>query len=331
MPLDLPIRTLAEGEKISEPGLYQIPLEVHHGQPCVGKSVTSSVIRRAELYSLADVWAFSPWNPHRFPDKDSDAKSEGRGMAYLVEGGIDLLMEHFRVLPEDAPRRPTKPQIEAFEKKGVWSDAAKEGAEFWEKWDSDPRETLDSDQWTKLVFMGEVLSRNDAASAALGGLPEVSIAWQDAKTGLWILSRPDNVNFDGTVADYKKMSSQGKPFTHHLVDRRITEHGYDMQMALAAEGMEQVGLGWPSSAFIVAQLDSPPYHVIARPIEEDILRLAQWRNRRSLDAIARCLETGYWPGPGDDVGAYQMPDKLRERLEAEKNATTAPNDDDPTP
>jgi len=144
--------------------------------------------------------------------------------------------------------------------------------------------------------------------AAMAGVPEVTMAAYDPGTDLWMLARPDTANFDGTVTDYKKMNTQGRPFSWRLVDQRITEHGYDMQLAFAATCFEEITGAWPGMAAIIAQVDQPPHHVILREVNEDDLRLAQWRNRRAMRRFRACLDSGNWSGPGDDVGAYIRPD-----------------------
>lgn len=350
------VRTLEPGELITEPGAYQCSLEVHHSHPvpedCI--AVTSSTLRDMILRTPGYVWAFHPKNEHRFIKKDSDAKRLGRAMAYLVEGtasggtweaGLDMLLEHFRVLPEDAPPPPTKAQIAAYEKqvkeKGLagaqWSESALPRVQFWEEWNTDPRPVMKPGEFENIAMMGRILAFDPAARAAmLGGLPEITMAWQDPKTGVWCLSRPDVVNLDGTVVDYKRMSTQGRPFNRHIVDRRITEYAYDMQLAFGAEGMEALGIGWPTMAGIVAQQDDAPYHVILDEIGEEDLRLGQFRNRMALDQFAHCWERGDWPGPGRDPATYQRPDWQIKELEEQRDTLTAPeppdspvDDDDP--
>ena len=49
------IRTLAPGEKITEPGFYRIDLDVHHSQCCDGFSVTSGVLRNIHLKTPGEV------------------------------------------------------------------------------------------------------------------------------------------------------------------------------------------------------------------------------------------------------------------------------------
>lgn len=312
------IRTLKDGEKISEPGFYNIPLSVHHSQPCIGPSVTSGVLRKMELQTPADVWAFSLLNPNRWPSVDKPALRLGRAMAAYVEGGMDAVAQHFVVLPEDKPNRPTAAQRKAFDE-GRGTEAGIRSIEFWAKFDADPRDPLSDAELKMIQDMGKALAADPAACAVMGGIPEVTMAVQDERTGLWLLSRPDTVSFDGMMSDYKKINTQGRAFNHRVIDARITEHAYDMQMAFAAEVFEALTGDWPQVVGIVAQWDAPPHHVILREIIEEDLRIAQFRNRRAIDRFHECLTSGHWPGPGEDVAAYQRPDWQRTMLLEQMN------------
>lgn len=318
------IRTLADDEKITEPGFYNITLDRHHAQPCDGPSVTSGVLRKMELATPADVWAFSLLNPDRWIQEDKTALRLGRAMAAYVEGGMDAVAQHFVVLPADKPNKPTAAQIKAKEE-GRATEAGLRSIEFWEAIDKDPRDPLTEAEQTMIENMGKVLAKDPAACAVMGGIPEVTMAVQDDRTGLWLLARPDTVSFDGMMSDYKKMNTQGRPFNHRVVDNRITEHSYDQQMAFAAEVFEALTGNWPGVVGIVAQWDAPPHHVILREILEEDLSIARWRNRQAIDRFHECLTSGYWPGPGDDVGAYQRPEWQRTMLlERMQIAGTAP-------
>jgi len=312
------IRTLKPGELITENGFYQIPLSQHHGQPCDGVSVTSGVLRQMELGTPADVWAFHKLNPNRWERKESDALRLGVAMALYVEGGAEKVLEGFSIHDEPKPRRPTKSQIEAYEL-GSPTDAGRISVEYWRKVDADPDDYLTQTEFDTICVMGAVLAADPAATAVMGGVPEITMAVQDERTGLWILSRPDTVSFDGAVTDYKKMNTQGEPFSYRIVDQRITKHGYDMQIALAGEAFETLTREWPNVAGIVAQCDTPPHHVIIREISREDLAIGQWRNRRAIDRFHECLTSMRWPGPGDDVGAYQRPEWQRTRLLEEMN------------
>lgn len=305
--IDLPDNAL-----IDAPGLYRCSIDHHHGQPTVGVSVTSGILRKMTLETPADVWAYSVLNPNRYPKKETDALRMGRAMAAYVEGGMEAVAKHFRVLPKGCPRRPTEAQRLAWEE-GRASEAAKESIAFWDEIAADGRAVISVEDMALILDMGEALAA-DPGSALLEGLPEITMAWECEETGLWVLSRPDCINFDGTASDYKRLSTQGRPFNHRVCDARIEQHGYHQQMALAAEAMERLGLGWPTQVGLVFQWDQPPYHVVVREIEEEALRYGQHLNRRARLRFAECLASGRWPGPGDDIGIYRMSPAMRERM-----------------
>lgn len=307
------IRTLANGEKITEPGFYNIPMHVHHNQPCDGYSVTSSVLRTCELGTPADVWAYHPNNPEREDNTDSVPMKLGRLMALLIEDGLTGLEKGCYILPTPKPNRPTAAQIEKY-KAGEGSDAGIKSIEYWAKHDSDPRENVTKEQWDLIVKMGGVLAKDPAACAALGGIPEVTMAWQDESTGIWCLARPDQISFSGMVSDYKKIATKGGYLNGYVVDGRIMQHGYDMQMAFACHGFEQLTGNWPDQVGLIFQWDKPPHHVILREIDQEELRIAEFRNNRALRTIAECTKSGHWPGPGEHVGRFIRNEKQRERL-----------------
>lgn len=307
------IQALAADELITEPGFYRIPIEHHHNQPCAGPSVTSSVLRTLELGSPADVWAYHALNPNRYERKDKASLTMGQAMASYIEGGMAELFRLFYVLPEDKPNKPTAAQIKAIEE-GRGTDAGFKSFAFWAKVDADPRSVLTQDQWDLICAMGEVVREDPAAQMALGGLPEITMAWFDEATQLWCLSRPDQLSLSGMLSDYKKVNTQGRPFTAGTVDHKITSYGYGMQMAFAAEAFEMLTQQWPEQVGLVFQHDEPPYSVILRAIDEEDLRMDMFRNCRARRRFRECLDAGNWPGPGEHVGSYRRPKEQRERL-----------------
>ncbi|MDB6151491.1 MAG: hypothetical protein JWQ44_2939 [Chthoniobacter sp.] len=312
------IRTLAAGEKISDPGFYNIPLSQHHNQPCAGVSVTSGILRTMHEKTPADVWAFHVLNPNRWVRKETDALRLGVAMALLVEGGPEKVLTAFSIHPDDKPRRPTPAQRKACSE-GRGTDAAVQSVEYWDAVDTNPDDYLTQEEFETILTMGEVLMQDEAAKSILGGLPEVTMAWQDERTGLWVLSRPDTIHPEGIVTDYKKIATQGKPFNGYLVDQRIRAHRYDMQIALGAEGMERLLGEWPSAAGIIAQCGEAPHHVIIRSMSEEVLRMGQFHNRRALDRFAECLKSNHWPGPGEHVGSFHWDDATWARMIEEMN------------
>ena len=340
--MNIEIHDLADDDWITEPGFYRLSIDRHHNQPCMSPdereafekdgtmppsaavSVTSGVLRRMEEHGPSKVWAAHYLNPNRYPEKDTEAKILGRAMAAIVEGGSEMLEKHFRVLPDYRPSRPTKQQLRALAE-GRATEKAKTSIAFWSDVDKDPRDKITESQYETLVTMGGALAADPAAAHFFGGEPELTMAWQDERTGIWCLSRPDNVRRDSAVTDYKKVNMQGGPFIAARCDALIERHGYDMQMAFAAEGWERHVGTPPSDVGLAFQEDEPPYEVILREIDAEALAIGRFYNRRSLVRFAECYTSGRWPGPGDDIGIYQMSDARREAaLQEMQTAGTAP-------
>lgn len=318
------IRTLAPGEKISEPGFYKISLDVHHSQCCEGVSVTSGVLRKVITESPADVWAFHDLNPDRWEREETDALRMGRAMAAYIEGGEEEVEKHFYVLPDHRPNRPTRAQFEAI-KEGRGSKSAMTSVAFWKEADSDPRDQITENQMDLIRGMGRGLVADPAAQAILGGTPEITMAWQDPITGIWCLSRPDQVSFDGLVSDYKKISPQGGVFDRNLCYRSVKKFRYDMQMAFAHEGFEVLTGNQPQIVGLLFQSDKRPHFCIPVEIPEEEIAIARFHNRQSLTRFKECLDSGHWPEPGEHPGIFQWSDDERTRiLEEMQTAGTAP-------
>lgn len=307
------IRLLGPGEKICEPGFYRIPIEVHHGQPCDGPSVTSSVLRKMEIGTPADVWAFHQLNPDRYEAKETAALRMGQALHAIIEGGMEELRARFWTLPEDKPSRPTAAQIRAISE-GRGTEAGLRNLQFWAAVDRDPRTVLTNAEWELVVAMGIVARQDPGVQAALGGIPEITMAWFDEASRLWCLARPDQIDFSGMLSDFKKITTQGQPMVQATVDRKITAHRYDMQMAFAAEGYQVLTGLWPEQVGLIFQNDEPPYHVILTAIEEQDLAIGMFHNRKQRMRFRECLNVGHWPGPGEHVMAYKRPKALAEKF-----------------
>ena len=312
------IRTLGPGEKICEPGFYNIPLAVHHSQCCDGVSVTSGVLRRIKQEYPAEVWAFHELNPNRWVREETDALRTGRAMAAYVEGGADEVEEHFYVLPESRPQRPTRQQLTAI-KEGRGSKSAIQSLSFWKEADADPRDQITESQFDLIRDMGRALEADPAAQAILGGMPEVTMAWFDERSQLWCLSRPDQISFDGFVSDYKKISPQGQLFDKDLCYRAVEKHRYDMQMGFAHEGFETLTGFQPQAVGLLFQSDRPPHFGIPIEIGEEEIAIARFHNHQSLRRFRECLDSGDWQEPGEHPGIFRWSDEKRERILEEMN------------
>lgn len=313
------IHDLESDEIITSPGFYRLPIDRHHGQPCDGPSVTSGQLRNLNTHGPEYVWSFSPLNTDRYERPETDALREGRAMAALVEGGLAELEAHFMVLAHDRPNRPTLQQLEAI-KAGTATRSAYKAYDYWSKVDADHRTPITETQFETIVAMGKKLADDPIASAALRGLPEITMAWFDEATQLWVLSRPDILTFDGMNTDFKKVGVRDGQLTTLMVDKKIDQFRYDMQLALAVEAMEELGMPRPTTNGLVFQMDTAPYSILPRALSDDDIEIGRFENRRQRRIFRDHLDAGHWPGPGENVGEYRRREAETERYMEEMSA-----------
>ncbi len=312
------ITHIKDDGQVAQNGAYRMSMALYHSQRvCPGPSVSSSGIRRIVAESPWHFWSQSDLNPNRYPEKEeSDALILGKAAHALVLGD-EVFDEHFIYVPEGAPSRPTKAQVAAFERTGAWSEAAAAGAAFWADFDkrANGRAMLTAEQVTRIGYMAENIRRCPPAVEALtGALTEVSMIWQDEKTGVWLKSRPDVIPDNGAdFGDLKTFAPRSKSI-QRAVHQTITEHGYALQMALAIMGAEVVfGSGARECVLVMAQ-SSAPYTVTPVRLDEEALYWARVQVRHGIDIFARCIATGHWPMPVEGIMTYTLPESVLHRF-----------------
>ncbi|GLO70306.1 hypothetical protein MACH17_18230 [Phaeobacter inhibens] len=327
--MTLIIRDIKDGEIVSEPGAFRMSMAWYHSQEvCPGPSISSTGIRKAALESPHAFWKTWSGNPDRYPEKEpGDSLVLGRAAHSLILGD-EVFEDHFIFVPEDAPRRPTSTQIKAFERDGKWSDAAKDGAAFWDAFDkkADGRLLLSSEQMVKITYMAENLAANPLAVEVLkSDMIEVSLIWQDEATGLWLKSRPDCIPSNAhDFGDLKTFSPKSKDL-RLSVQRSITDFGYAMQMALAVMGSEQVFGTTAENCALVFIQTTEPYDVIPVILDVDTLYWARCLIRDGLNKVAHGLATGDWPGAGQHILRYEYPPTMLHRFEEMQRSGELPN------
>lgn len=309
---------IPDGEPVPGPGAYRMSLQHYHSQDCCpGPSISSSGLRKIWRDGPWAFWSESNLNPDRYPeDSPSAALILGRAAHSLILGD-EVFSEAFTYYPKDAPRRPDARQIAAFERDGKWSDAAKAGAEFWEKFDREAqgKTMLSETQVEAILRMAENIRKNPLAVEMLtGGMTEVSAIWQDEATGVWVKSRPDVFPDNGADAADLKTFTRRSTNLKLAVQRAITDHGYAAQMALAQEAAERV-FGVSASEFVLVFVETtPPHEVVTVRLDEESVHLGRIQNRHALDTFAKCLKSGEWPGQIEGILDYATPPSISQRI-----------------
>lgn len=280
--------------KIDKPGIYDISMAEYHGDPCIGHSVSGSGLVTIEQQSLAHYWWSSPLNPARPADEPTPALVFGQAFHCLVLEGLTAFAARYAVKPADM------------------NFSTKEGKAW--RADHAGREIIPQEWADRAEAMRAAILRHPlCARAFVNGLPERSLIWRDAETGLWLKSRPDWLpNAPAPVPNLKSAASL-QPETW---ERQAINLGYHQSAALSADALAAV-LGWPSpTAYFIVQEKEPPYVTAPVVIDDDVIAWGRMINRRALHKLARAVETNQWPAYTDGVMVVRMPVWAEKKLEA---------------
>lgn len=306
-PLPLPA-----GGKVSEPGVYALPIDLYHTDICRGPSVSSSGLRTIWAESPAHFWARSALNPKRLPQEDRPAFAVGRLAHKLLLEGREGLEQDFAIRPEEFPDWRTKAAQ-------AWRDEQVAAG----------RTVITPADLETVTGMAESLGRHPLVKAGiLDGHVERSLIWKDEETGIWLKSRPDVIpNASGIVADLKTTQS----VTDDALSKSIAAYGYNMQAAVVGMALKEVlGVEMESFSLVWVEKAAPFCVRVTTLVPADIERGVR-QVRSALRSMARCIETGEWPGPGGDRrdGEYlPLPTWAAKRIddELELQAAEASND-----
>lgn len=287
------------GEPISAPGIYSgIGMDEYHAADlCVGPSVSSSQLRTLFTESPLSYWIYSPLNPNRLIQPPKEAYTLGRGAHHLVLGEADFI-KHFVVQPEtyETADGEVKP----------WSGNANI-CKAWKKAVTAAKQTILTPKQIEVIQgMAGVLPWQDGldecglknswvyAARLLEGLVEHSIIAQDRETGLWIKSRPDVIPLASLMFNDFKTTQD---VSDAAIRRTLDDYRYDMQAQLADQCLQGAAEErFDSFGFVFAE-KGVPHSIAVAELDASDLEEAEKDNRTALRTLARCIDTGKWPGP----------------------------------
>ena len=298
------------GDAIAAPGLYsKIPLETYHSSGiCDGPSVSSSGLRK--LFNESPAHFYCDWsgNPDRIEQEDKPHFALGRAVHHLMLGE-PFFAKLFAVQPAEYPDSKTgelKP----------WSNNSNHAKAWKEKMLGEGRAILTLKDVESIKGMADTLSRHPIVKAgALNGMIERSMFWKDKDTGIWIKSRPDSIPGDsGDFVDLKTCQS----VLWRDLQRSIAERAYHAQGALVRTAARLVlGISNPTFTLVFVE-KTAPWCVRVVTLKDNDLDRGEQANRAALDAMARCLESKHWPGPGgerEDAENIELPSWAQTQLD----------------
>jgi len=288
------------GGKIVVPGAYlNVPMEVYHGQPCEGFSVSSSGLRTIYNQSLKHFWNGSSLNPEREDIEQTEFIVLGRAAHHLLLGEADF-KNYFVVRPTEAPDGR------------AWNGNNKSCQTWLAERALEGLTVLTPAQVEQVKGMAKSLSEEPIVQGGiLNGYIEVSMFWKDAETGIWLKSRPDVIpNASGDVADLKCVSD----VSNDGISKSLGERGYNQQGALVREGMQEVlDLEMQHFTLVYVEQKKPncvrfdevdPLDIVGGtdPFSGESIIGGHDENHAALRLLKRALEDDSWPGPKASAG-----------------------------
>lgn len=273
-------------EKISQAGVYDLPMDAYHGDLCVGPSISGSGLIKLEQTCPAKFWVGSYLNPERV-EKKTAAMDFGAAMHKLLLEGDAAFRQAYAVTPEGHSGR------------------TKEGKAWVAEREALGLGVIDHDDWQAMSAMVAEVRKHPLANKALSdGQPERSIIWQDEQTGIWLKARPDWLPARLHFVPNFKTAASVKPDDWA---RQAFTLGYHQSTALVLDGLAQV-LGWDDAiAYFLVQEKELPYLVQPMALTEEAIGWARMLNRKAINTFAACIKANHWPGYADDVIDIGMP------------------------
>lgn len=303
------ISPIAEGEIITEPGIYEVPISWYHDQCTDGPSISSSGLRKL-FQSPAHFWLESELNPNRVDPGEKQHFSLGRAAHHLLLGEGEFA-KHFAI-------RPSKWDSWRTNDAKLWRDGMVEAG--FTVLTPDDIETVRGMAgllpWQKGMDYCGLANAPEFVRNALGGQIETSLIWKDEDTGIWLKSRPDAIPTDsGIFVDLKTTTE----VDDHSLANTVLSFGYQVQAALAGMAAAKVlGVEMTDFAFVFIE-KKPPYSVTIKVLSENDIIRGEHQVFAGLRIFKRCLETGVWPGPTAgqaDAQRLSLPDWGRKAIDA---------------
>ena len=172
------------------------------------------------------------------------------------------------------------------------------------------------------IAMHDALRAHPTASAILSsdGPREVTGVWQDKATGLWCRLRPDLLIeapettrsvYHHSVVNLKTTGKSAAPGDYERDSNRLGVH---FKAAFYRMGVRELWGLEPQNFFYPVVESHAPHEVIVYRLHEDAMDVGEAEVREALTMLARCLESGEWPGYGRLVHDLSLPEWRLRRI-----------------
>lgn len=193
----------------------------------------------------------------------------------------------------------------------------KVGRSLWARWEAENvgRYLLKAEEAALYERMATAVLEHPVAGELLGGrgASELAFVWRDVESALLCKGRVDRLGeLAGWpfVVDVKTTrDASARAFTAD-----VARYGYHRQLAYYREGLNVLRPA-PRRVAIIAVEKEPPFAVACYELIDRALEQGEREFRAALATYRRCLESGVWPGYGDDLNLVDLPPWAVDRLD----------------
>lgn len=224
--------------------------------------------------------------------------------------------QRYVVVPDDAPRRPSKTQWNA-KKPSAESVAAMEWwAEFQKRCETKEIVTAEDFEMTRMQ-LAAILQNDTLAELFSRGYGECSVFWNDPQTGVACKARPDWVHplnaKQVKLVDLKSTADESP----NGFGRSAASFGYHRQRAHYVAGFE-AATGLEVVDFVFAAVTSaPPVLAVPFVLTDEIAAQGNEEVRELIELYARCGHADFWPAYGSGPQLLDFPAWAKRNLEVE--------------
>lgn len=294
---------------ISHGLFFDVPEQEYHAKQL---GVLSCTAIKQLLRSPAHYYA---WLSEAEDEKESAAKRFGKALHCAVLEPARFATA-YQVLPDNAPRKPSISQINA---KSPSPDTVL-AIQYYERLRRSGRIILPSEDMDRINAMAASIARHPWAHKMLhGGVSEVVARWTDERTGLPCKLRADYLR------DHEKPSrlcidvKAVRDASPRGFQRALWDYLYPLQWAHYTEGFKRIGQELAGFVFLCVENEAP---FVAQPyvLDAESEAAGETLRTRGADVLARCMETGAFPGYSDDLLSIGLPPWALREIEDKETA-----------
>lgn len=257
----------------NEPGIYSIPAEDYHADPCPVPSLSSSIGKLIIAQSPAHAWTAHPKLNPAYQSEEKTAFDIGSAAHALLLEGEDRM----QVIHADSYRtkaaQDERTVARAAGKHPVLASAYQDVRKMAE------------------VAAGAIVLCEELGVGSLrdDGTPEQVIVWREGD--VWLRARLDWLsNNYARILDYKT-TTDAAPGTF---SRHISRMAYHFQAAFYRRGVKAITGKAPTFA-LVAQETTAPYGVSFHGCAPSLMAIADDQVEMAISAWRACMKSGNWP------------------------------------